>query len=158
MRRLLLASLVLIAGCASVKDLFVFSANGFIDVHRPDGSSMHLVPDDCSPGTQQAFLGFDLYARKSPGWTLRALEDPLTGPAVRFVYTDGEGRHAELLRGGQCTTLDVKAYPSGIAVNAIDAYSGSVALACTTASGLVIAGRVDIVNCDSPAVAAPRFP
>src|ERR1700722_2903318 len=132
-----------LSGCiASISNLLTYSGKGQVSIQQPDGETQRLLPDVCRAGELSAFLGFDLASTKGT-WQIRALIDPMTGPAVKITGAPGE----IVVHKADCSVLNISAYPSGLSVNEINSYDGFVELTCTISTGAHINGRVDVHNC-----------
>ncbi len=144
LRSICLTAVVLaLCGCvASINNLLTYSGKGEVSIQQPVGETQHLSPDVCRAGELSAFLGFDLASTKGT-WQIRALIDPMTGPAVKITGTPGE----IVVHKADCSVLNIGAYPSGLSINDINSYDGFVELTCTTPTGAHINGRVDVHNC-----------
>jgi hypothetical protein len=140
---LLAASALALSGCFGyVKNLFTFSSTGEFQLQQSGGETQHLLPDVCRSGELSSFRGFDFSASKSD-WQLRALIDPLSGPAVKFAANGSN----TIFHQEDCSVLGVDARPSGLSINEVNSYDGFVELNCTSPAGLHVQGRVDVHNC-----------
>ena len=135
---------LMLSGCITsiVKNL-AFSSTGEFVIQQRTEPPQHLMPDLCRSGELSAFLGFDLASSTGAAWRIRALIDPLNGPAIRITSAQSE----MMLHKADCSVLDLNAYPSGVSINDINSYDGFVTLECSTPTGVRISGRVTVHNC-----------
>jgi hypothetical protein len=90
--------------CLGLLNCFhVYETAGDIEVEGTKmGTWKRPIGRRCTPGTDEAFLGADLYGN---GFRLRVVEDPIKGPAVR-LFQEASG----LVFDGTpevCSTLEV---------------------------------------------------
>jgi hypothetical protein len=141
-RNLLAVLMLALSGCGTIKNLFTYSSTGELVLQPPHGEAQHLTADQCRSGELSGFLGFDL-ASSTAGWQIRALVDPMSGPAVKVTTGSGE----LMLHNADCSVLNINAHPSGLSINDVNSYDGFLEMACTASGGAHINGRIDVHNC-----------
>jgi len=146
---LALALCASLCGCASLHDLFTFSLQGDITLRNAAGETLRLTPDDCTPGYQRAFNGYDLYSTRQPDWHVRAVAGVLDDTVVRIVTRVDGKIQKEDLHKSDCAQLDVHTQQTGLTVNDIVAISGTVDLNCVSPAGTQVEGHLRIRNCDT---------
>lgn len=146
-RSLVLLAMPVLAGCAIVREAS--------EVTRPavegewtvaDGSEPRAFrPIACSSGEAQSFLGFDVAAEDG---VLRAVVDPLDGPALRWSARSEAGPVSSLIwRRADCETLEIGIQPSGWRINDWLDFNGEIAARCRDAEGRSLEARLSIRHC-----------
>lgn len=149
MKRLALTSLpLLLSACVlgQIGQIMHPTVSGSLIVHKADGNELRWTPDHCASGDLEYFVGFDFLSSKDAG-QLRALLDPIAGPAVRWKSGAGESQHVEVLHRSDCTRLDLDVQPTAWRVNEVREFTGHIELQCTTADGSRIEGHIAVDHC-----------
>lgn len=120
--------------------------SGNVVVRTVDGKQTRWTPDRCVSGDLAYFAGFDFLSTRDSG-QLRAPLDPIDGPVIRWTMADGSGPSALILRRMQCTSLDLDVQPTGWRVKDVREFAGHLVIACATANGTQIEGRIDVDHC-----------
>ena len=121
------------------------SISGLLKVTGRDGASASWTPDTCQSGAVEYFVGFDFLS--STTGQLRALVDPLAGPAVRWKPDASQPQRTVVFRSGDCSKLDIAVQPTGWRVNDVREFAGHVDLQCRSADGLSLEGRISVDHC-----------
>ena len=139
---------LLLSGCVlgQVRQIMHPTVSGSLIVHKADGGELRWTPDRCASGDIEYFVGFDFLSSKDAG-QLRALLDPITGPAIRWKSGAGESQHVEVLHRGDCTKLDLEVQPTAWRVNEVREFAGHIELQCTTADGSRIEANIAVDHC-----------
>jgi hypothetical protein len=123
------------------------SISGGLDIRAADGMQARWTPDRCVSGDLAYFAGFDFLSSHDAGH-LRAALDPIDGPGVRWTPDGaGPGPAALILRGTDCTTLDLDVRPTVWRVNDVREFAGHVNVSCTASDGTHVEGRIDVDHC-----------
>jgi hypothetical protein len=122
------------------------TVSGSLIVHRADGSELRWTPDRCASGDLEYFVGFNFLSSKDAG-QLRALLDPIVGPAVRWKSGAGESQRVVVLHRDDCTKLDLEVQRTAFRVNDVREFAGHIELQCSAADGTRIEGRIDVDHC-----------
>ena len=148
MKRLALSLPLLLSACVlgQVREVMHPTVSGSLVVHHADGSELRWTPDRCASGDLEYFVGFDFRSSKDAG-QLRALLDPIEGPAIRWKSGAGESQRVEILHRDNCTKLDLKVQPTAWRVNEVREFAGHIELQCSAANGTRIEGRIDVDHC-----------
>jgi hypothetical protein len=143
-----LALKLLLSSCAitQIGSVMHPTVSGGIVVHQKDGSETSWTPDRCASGDIEYFAGFDFLSSTNDGH-LRALLDPITGPAVRWQSGSGQTRRTDILRHGDCSKLDLVVQPTAFRVNDVREFAGHIELQCVAADGTRIEGRINVDHC-----------
>jgi hypothetical protein len=120
--------------------------SGSILVRQADGAELRWTPDRCASGDRGYFVGFDFLSSKDAG-QLRALSDPITGPAIRWKSGVGEAQHVQVLHRSDCTKLNLDVQATAWRVNEVREFSGHIELQCASADGSRIEGRIAVDHC-----------
>jgi hypothetical protein len=120
--------------------------SGGVRVRHADGTELRWTPDRCVSGDLEYFVGFDFLSSNNAG-QLRALVDPLAGPAIRWKSGAGESQHVEVLHRRDCSELDLDVRPTAWRVNDVREFAGHIELQCTTADGSRIEGSIAVDHC-----------
>jgi hypothetical protein len=149
-RTMICASLVFVlAGCsiAQIGSVIHPTVSGSLTVRRADGTELHWSPDHCQSGAVEYFVGFD-FLSSSNNSQLRALQDPINGPVVRWKSGPKDAPHTDILRHADCGKLDLDVQPTEFRVNDVREFAGHVELQCVAADGTRIEGRIDVDHCN----------
>jgi hypothetical protein len=145
----LAASLPLLVGACAVTQgggVIHPTISGSVVLRTVDGRQTRWTPDRCVSGDLAYFAGFDFLSTRDSGH-LRALLDPIDGPVIRWTMDDGSGPNALILRRMQCASLDMDVQPTAWRVNDVREFAGRLFIACATADGTQLEGRIDVDHC-----------
>jgi hypothetical protein len=145
---------ILMGGCGlgklvrEAKDVQNPKATGALEMSGPVAGSVRFVPESCTSGDREYFLGVDLAAAR-PGIEVRALIEPLGTAVVRVrsPAAEGEGGGMVLFRHDDCRVLQLEVEPSGWRVNEVRDVSGFLELDCDSLEGDHVAGRIEMNHC-----------
>ena len=148
---------ILMGGCGlgklihEAKDVANPKATGTLEMSGPVAGSVRFVPESCTSGDREYFLGVDLAATQ-PGIEVRALIEPLGTAVVRVRRSGSEGEGEGgggmvFFRHDDCRVLELEVEPSGWRVNEVRDVSGFLDLDCDSLEGDHVAGRIEMNHC-----------
>ena len=135
------------SGCAlhDMGEVLSPAVTGSLVLDAGDGATRELRFETCVSGDHFHFLGADLF--DGHGASIRAVLDPLRGPALRLRFTQDADEAPLLLDSQSCPGLRLEVTDSGWRVNEFRAVVGELELDCAAPGGGRIHGRLAFRQC-----------